>query len=519
MWMKNCSPEYYMSTTYSNLDKILELCEVWNTIDLINTFNAQSFSVLTINKIGNSERNSNSRFRRFDKDTFVRFMKLVGNSQLGDGFHKYYCTIKFLDHLPNMNLKEITSVTQAFVKQKFFGTRDHPVEIKLRRDLIRVLLDNLENLESDTLSIVSAFISPVGSRHLVEDCLLLQDSIYESGSMSRLEISSLINLATTSSRVGVHAVHKPFLDEIVQYLCSVTDKKLLSIPFPVISELALTLGLQRDTPKGRYILTRIRDLIIEQKPENLQKKEAVVFLLSLSFLQLYSSRACDLLFSSPQLTVEKDGLRSMHRGIRFRKKIGALNLGGNLLSLQGMMELEYPEYPGSKITAELDETVKCWLPLPLPTEATLETLDKKYVKNGIKIFTAIEDFVGKGKVSETCVFPFFGCISYVIYLNQAGEPQPVPSQLMQQPICQTKRVSCDTGTWLMITALNGERDTGLGVRTGGFPVLLRVGRKLGFTPVLLDGFKIEDLDEEKFSIYIKNLLEQNSNIKCRRNFK
>ena len=97
----------------------------------------------------------------------------------------------------------------------------------------------------------------------------------------------------------------------------------------------------------------------------------------------------------------------------------------------------------------------------------------------------------------------------------------------------------------MITALNGERDTGLGVissllkssflfyiyllmyawwdnlqvRTGGFPVLLRVGRKLGFTPVLLDGFKIEDLDEEKFSIYIKNLLEQNSNIKCRRNFK
>ena len=28
---------------------------------------------------------------------------------------------------------------------------------------------------------------------------------------------------------------------------------------------------------------------------------------------------------------------------------------------------------------------------------------------------------------------------------------------------KTKRVSCDTGTWLMITALNGERDTGLGV--------------------------------------------------------
>ena len=54
----------------------------------------------------------------------------------------------------------------------------------------------------------------------------------------------------------------------------------------------------------------------------------------------------------------------------------------------------------------------------------------------LQIFTAIEDFVGKGKVSETCVFPFFGCISYVIYLNQAGEPQPVPSQLMQQPIFQ-----------------------------------------------------------------------------------
>ena len=54
----------------------------------------------------------------------------------------------------------------------------------------------------------------------------------------------------------------------------------------------------------------------------------------------------------------------------------------------------------------------------------------------LQVFTAIEDFVGKGKVSETCVFPFFGCISYVVYLNQAGEPQPVPSQLIQQPIFQ-----------------------------------------------------------------------------------
>lgn len=57
------------------------------------------------------------------------------------------------------------------------------------------------------------------------------------------------------------------------------------------------------------------------------------------------------------------------------------------------MELEYPEYPGSKITAELDETVKCWLPLPLPTEATLETLDKKYVKNGIKVFFILFSFI------------------------------------------------------------------------------------------------------------------------------
>ena len=57
---------------------------------------------------------------------------------------------------------------KAFVKQKFFGTRDHPVEIKLRKDLIRVLLDNLENLESETLSIVSAFISPVGSRYDIQ---------------------------------------------------------------------------------------------------------------------------------------------------------------------------------------------------------------------------------------------------------------------------------------------------------------------------------------------------------------
>ena len=73
MAVQRSGSNYLDSTSAANLYKNLVY------IGLLT----QSFSVLTINKIGNSEGNSNSRFRRFDKNTFVRFMKVVGNSQLG----------------------------------------------------------------------------------------------------------------------------------------------------------------------------------------------------------------------------------------------------------------------------------------------------------------------------------------------------------------------------------------------------------------------------------------------------
>ena len=50
-----------------------------------------------------------------------------------------------------------------------------------------------------------------------------------------------------------------------------------------------------------------------------------------------------------------------------------------------MLEIEYPEYQGAKLTCDLEETIKNWATLPLPTEANLESLDQKYVKNGLRV--------------------------------------------------------------------------------------------------------------------------------------
>ena len=45
---------------------------------------------------------------------------------------------------------------------------------------------------------------------------------------------------------------------------------------------------------------------------------------------------------------------------------------------------------------------------------------------------------GEGRVVETMVFPYNGCVNYVVLLDPHGVPQPVPGWFTDQPLYQAR---------------------------------------------------------------------------------
>jgi len=74
MFSYRCENDEYISLSNENIGNVLNLCEIWNVIDEVNSYKANGFVITAVNKMANSTKNSKSRFRRFDIVTFRRFM-------------------------------------------------------------------------------------------------------------------------------------------------------------------------------------------------------------------------------------------------------------------------------------------------------------------------------------------------------------------------------------------------------------------------------------------------------------
>jgi len=507
---KKCAPEHYISITYSNIGNVLELCELWKHIDLIDSYKAKSFCVTAVNRIGDAESNSKSKFRYMQKDIYLRFIAVMLRCELSATFHKYYCMIKFLDLLPEMNVQEIKDICYVFLKQKLFGPTNHPLEVKLRQDIMKKLLENQKDITSTNIGIISIFLRMGESSLILPDSLSLQRELYESGVVAELSPISLVKLASITAKLRMtkhYGCHLPTVDLLVERFSVWTNAELANLSVRDIVEIGFLLSFKRGTPAGRLLLIRIRDSLLEFAPEKYENKDITIFLLYLAKLNLYSYQACDLLFRSSELTEVREGVRCISRDI-LHKQYGFTGAGPCLLALQGLLEVNCPDYNGQRLEGGLDLAFKIWLKHPLPS-APEANPDLSYVKRGLKVYRALEAVLGRqDMVQETYVLPHNTVLNYVALIGQDGSPLPLPQFFTDQPLDQVKRVDGSLGTWLMVTQVHPAMEQQALTRVCGIDGLERVARKLGFTPVIIPSDETEDLSEADYHDYVKKSIRQ-----------
>jgi len=368
-------------------------------------------------------------------------------------------------------------------------------------------------LDSATLSMVCKYISGGQSLIIIDDSILLQQEVVEAGLVDRLSVTSLIRLMNLVSRMNMGfrtGVHYPLVDAVVERLTR-EGELVHNLSLRNLCDLSNVICFHRDTPAARNVLLKGLDCILAEEPELLQTKEAVTFLLALAHLGLYNRSACELLFTSPVLTQHshKAGGRIMNKLVRYARN-GLMNqfLGGRLLSLQSMLELECPEYTGPRLTAQLEDTIRNWSPDPLPMSAGKLDL-YPFVKQGRNFHAALENIFGSGMVHETMINPLNGLIVYVSCLNSAGEPISIPESFKQQPIYQPKvlgpKETEEVSTWLGVVQLSSALPSEALVRVGGPNTLRRIMQKQGFTLIIFNPVGIRDVE---FGYEVKEQITQ-----------
>lgn len=254
--------------------------------------------------------------------------------------------------------------------------------------------------------------------------------------------------------------------------------------------------IKEDNQGGRRLLERFRDSMIDLCPESLQEKQAPHFLLLLAYSRLYSAKACELLFSSPQLTSSRKDERILSRSLLY-KSTGNFGAPGYMLALQGLMELEFTEYAGPRITGDLDRAHRLWNKHPLPSDPESDP-QKVYVVKARTMMNVLEKLLGGMEMfTETYVFPSNGLINYVAFISPEGHPQPIPAKFKEKALYETKRSEKGVGTWLMISPVHSTFEKLSQIRFGGQTGLERVGSMLGFTSVLIFNDVIKVFEDEE----------------------
>lgn len=499
LWRQTSDEEDYISVTYSNMGNVMKMCELWNDVDKICTAQSHSFATVVLNKIAD-ERTGKSKFRRFDKDTFVRFMRLVNKIQLSPTFHTYYCTFKFVDLFPTMDESDIGTVCKAFIRHRIVHSCDHPVEVRLRELILNFCLRHRQQISSENLYLMARLAGLNFPLCLSQTSLLLQQLLDQEAIMGRLAPRALVEVAAMGCKLGLwrrEGVYRPYWDALVRQLAAVENAELVKQLLPdQLATLAAITSLHRDTPGGRALLSSICDHLVSCGTLATGGKNDLSFLLHMAHLGLYNHHAIDQLFSSPQLTSQTSKGREMLRSVRFANCSNRFT-GGCLLALQGMVELECPTYSGAKITVELENTIRLWIHSVTPSEAPAYMENRLWVKSGLMVFSLLQELVGVEKVLETYVMPFSGQINYLILLDANGQPLDIPEAVRQIPQLQLTKADRSQGQWIMFSLVHPERHQQAQVRTGGPLVVRRLAEKLGYSHITVNTMELSSLEEDR----------------------
>ena len=313
--MTKVPPDKFISLSNENFLNILKYCEHWLYLENRKTKN--SFVFWVVNDIGDSESGrSMQRFKHFTVEGFVTFCNLMRHVSLGEGFHKYYILIKFLDLFDQMSSSDISDVCSTLVHHSLHLGTDHPVNQLLKQKLVNHLHHHLENLESRSIMKICTTLNPQLEYNFLPE---LVDNIQDIQRravkiIDKIDVKALIalmNVTNNNFLMERTGVDKDFVDAVVEKLCQTDTSQLFSKELCVIS---FTISKQRDTPRGRYYLTKCVPKLInhlQEQPRN-NAKNVLMISLHMAHLGLYDHSLLDTLFSCPEITfLCRDGRRTI----------------------------------------------------------------------------------------------------------------------------------------------------------------------------------------------------------------
>ena len=358
--LRNVSADKFISTSTAEFEDVLEFCKLWLVLE--DRYHKNSFIWSVVNDIGDSETGkSMARFKHFTKDGFVTFCSLMSHVRLGSGFHKYYVIIKILDLFHQMTEEDIRVVCSTISRHSLHLAADHPVNIKLKTKLIDYVHQNFSRIQDKTLAKIFPALNPSLEHHfpqfMIDNVIKIQTLAAKEH--TRFEIRTLLALMniTNNSRISSgDGVDKHLVDVVVERLIS-SPEDVSDMRSKDIANLALVISKHRDTPLGRYLLSslltpRLKELLHQHAKSN--TKNVLAAAVQLSHLQLYDVELVDQLLTTVSRP-RQDGSVGLARELLYvdkthNSRAGLAKSAGDVLMLQGMVDMELPGYAGTRIT-------------------------------------------------------------------------------------------------------------------------------------------------------------------------
>ena len=307
------------------------------------------------------------RFKHFTKDTFVLFCNLMRHVNIYKDFHRYYVLVKFLDLFDQMTEEDISDVCLTIAHHSIHLSSDHPLNLTIKTKLMDFIEQNIYSIQSRSLSRICVAFSPSLEyqmpREIIPRILTLQKKIIEENLAERFNtkvLLSICNLTNNSLITTRSGVNKDFLDVLVRRIIH-DPSSVQRLTSKDIASLSFSVSKHRDTPSARLALVRLVARLSQLLTESAAHhyKNVIFSALQLAHTGLYDEPFLSQLFSSPFVCRETEG-----GGTRVApqlKYISPLNTkggfyksAGDLVHLQGMMEVECPDYSGPRITEDLE---------------------------------------------------------------------------------------------------------------------------------------------------------------------
>ena len=444
----------FISLNNESFHEVLEFSKSWIALEEKRQNN--SFLFWVVNNIGDSSTSTSmARFKHFTKDSFVTFCILMRHVSLMKEFHTFYVLIKFLDLFDQMNQRDIAEVCSTIYFHDIHLSQDHPVNIAIKTKLLKFVIDNHHELESRTLEKVCAVLNPSVEHQfpyeLIPKAQQIQQMVAED--IERFEtmpLLFLINVTNNSNVTSGDGVNKQLIDVVVERLLWNSDE-LSKLNSKNMACLSLAISKHRNTPHSRRLLLKMSPnmmQLIENEPVG-NTRSIIYTTLQMAHLRLYVPELLDKIFSCSKVSRMEDGILKLVRELMHKGKCRGYNsnplhakTAEDLLMLQGMIEMEMPDFRANKMISQSDlerkwRTMRGYSPLEVRNgrdnnQDCGRFVTGHFVRINLEIYDSLSSMFGTDCVWETFLLPFSTQICYVVGLNSEGRGSVISEDTRQQ---------------------------------------------------------------------------------------